>query len=52
MNSIRIPLPRVEAPRLSRIRRAIAATFWMLLYGAAAGLVLYVAYLIGEARLQ
>ncbi|WP_175689668.1 hypothetical protein [Burkholderia anthina] len=52
MNSIRLPLPRVALPRQSRIRRTITATFWMLLYGAATGLVFYVAFLIGEARLQ
>ncbi|WP_185734397.1 hypothetical protein [Burkholderia sp. Bp9031] len=37
---------------MPRNRRALAAAFWMLFYGAPVGAVLFVAYLIGQARLQ
>ena len=40
------------ADRTAHVRRALAAAFWMLSYGASLGAVLYVAYLIGQARLQ
>lgn len=37
---------------MPRNRRTLAAAFWMLVYGASVGVVLFVAYLIGQARLQ
>ncbi|KVZ03347.1 hypothetical protein [Burkholderia stagnalis] len=45
-------LLRAATPRVPRIRRTLAAAFWMLFYAVPTGVVFYLAYLIGQARLQ
>ncbi|KVU85109.1 hypothetical protein WK75_27615 [Burkholderia ubonensis] len=45
-------LLHAATPRLPRIRRMLAAAFWMLFYAVPTGFVFYGAHLIGQARLQ